>query len=391
MDLELGFAPYGEIIVSFHLNLTIQKRMNLGLLPLFLLLLTACQPAPIIPVEAHLPPPTMVTPPPPPVSADVPEAPPEQISIEGKIAFVSDRDGQHKVYVMNADGSEKFRLTDLVVSEEHGPQWSPDGKRIAFVSMVDDNTDIYLVNADGSNLVRLTTDPAKDSAPAWSPDGTRLVFETFRTGDWEIYIVNVDGNNLARLTTDSAGDTNPIWLPDGENISFVSGRDGNAAIYTVHITGSNLTRVTQGLQASTDPSWSVGNPSQMVYRYFKTSGLGDICVLTMDNSDERCLTSNVETGIPSWSPDGRMLAYRVKRHGKWLIEIANIDGHETQSIESIAPPKGDPVWSPDGQWVVFQIDYQNNMDVFAIRVNGLQETRLTLAAAYDGEPHWIWR
>ena len=101
---------------------------------------------------------------------------PEEIPLRGKIAFVSDRDGQHKVYIMNADGSMQFRLTNLVVSEEHRPQWSPDGTRIAFASTVDNNIDIYLVNADGSNLIRLTEDIATDTNPIWSPDGKHLAF-----------------------------------------------------------------------------------------------------------------------------------------------------------------------------------------------------------------------
>src|SRR5437588_4855484 len=51
----------------------------------------------------------------------------------GKIAFTSDRDGNREIYVMNADGTNQFRLTNNSVVDDH-PNWSPDGTKIAFVS-----------------------------------------------------------------------------------------------------------------------------------------------------------------------------------------------------------------------------------------------------------------
>jgi len=71
-----------------------------------------------------------------------------------KIAFQSDRDGDHEIYVMNADGTEVQQLTD----NDDGdwvPVWSPDGNKIAFNSGRDGDHEIYVMNADGSNVVSL--------------------------------------------------------------------------------------------------------------------------------------------------------------------------------------------------------------------------------------------
>ena len=85
-----------------------------------------------------------------------------------KIAFVSDRDGNDEIYVMNPDGSEQTNLTnnssyDLML------KWSPDGSKIAFESGRDGNSEIYVMNADGSEQTNLTNNPAKDNSPNWSP------------------------------------------------------------------------------------------------------------------------------------------------------------------------------------------------------------------------------
>jgi Tol biopolymer transport system component len=94
-----------------------------------------------------------------------------------KIAFVSHRDGKPEICIMNADGSEQKILTDALYTFYR--HWSPDGKKIAFVSwrrsiripfLSDGNNkaDIYMANADGSEKKRLT-DTGMDWDPVWSP------------------------------------------------------------------------------------------------------------------------------------------------------------------------------------------------------------------------------
>jgi hypothetical protein len=86
----------------------------------------------------------------------------------GRIAFVSNRDGNWEIYVMNADGSGVTRLTNNPANDLR-PSWSPDGKHIAFVSNRDGNLEIYVMNADGSGQINLTNNPAEDWFPSWSP------------------------------------------------------------------------------------------------------------------------------------------------------------------------------------------------------------------------------
>src|SRR5437016_4483694 len=68
---------------------------------------------------------------------------------EGRIAFVSNRDGNNEIYVMDANGSGVTRLTNNAAGDS-GPAWSPDGTQIAFSSSRDGNAEIYAMNADGS-------------------------------------------------------------------------------------------------------------------------------------------------------------------------------------------------------------------------------------------------
>jgi len=74
------------------------------------------------------------------------------------------------IWVMNIDGSNQIKLTGNPVGDYNcHPTWSPDGTRIAFVSYRDGNQEIYVVNADRSGETRLTSENARDWDPAWSP------------------------------------------------------------------------------------------------------------------------------------------------------------------------------------------------------------------------------
>ena len=80
----------------------------------------------------------------------------------------ADTTADYDLFTARPDGSDPVRLTRTTGDDGH-PTWSSDGARIAFVSHRDGNPEIYVVNADGSDPVRITDSPALDTMPAWRP------------------------------------------------------------------------------------------------------------------------------------------------------------------------------------------------------------------------------
>jgi Tol biopolymer transport system component len=158
-----------------------------------------------------------------------------------RIAFVSDRDsGNVEIFAMDSadsnndgNGDNPANLTNNPALDIH-PAWSPDGSKIAFVTDRDGNFEIYVMDANGTNPVNLTSNAADDTAPAWSPDGNRISFTSFRNQNVDIYVMNADGSGQKRLTRKGALDAGPAWSPDGKKIAFTSFRSGgDSEIYVM--------------------------------------------------------------------------------------------------------------------------------------------------------------
>ena len=87
------------------------------------------------------------------------------------------------------------RITD------RGEDTAPDvhGNRVAFMSNREGNWEIYVVNTDGSGLRRLTNNAANDGLPAWAPDGRAIAFVSDQEGGWAVWAMNPDGSGRRKL------------------------------------------------------------------------------------------------------------------------------------------------------------------------------------------------
>ncbi len=193
-----------------------------------------------------------------------------------QIAFASNRDPDERwrIWVMNSDGSNQRRLTDIhdssnpIFYSDMTPSWSPDGAKILFTGARDFNgtrncfvincSEIFVMNADGSNDHPITNDPNRGgiySSPKWSPDGTKIV-TSLALGTIAdvrnsidrgraIIVMNADGSNQINISNRgkydfNSGeyaffDVNPDWQPLASPPSFSTSVVGfSASSYTAY-------------------------------------------------------------------------------------------------------------------------------------------------------------
>jgi Tol biopolymer transport system component len=183
---------------------------------------------------------------------------------------------------------------------------------------------LFLAFADGSNEHALLLADSLDYNPSFSADGKWIVFTSERNGSADIFRVHPDGSGLERLTDDPAFDDQGTLSPNGSTLAFVSTRDGGFA---------NL--------------WleDLSSPSPRAKPIAKV---------------------NAGSFRPSWSPDGKWIAFtsdrdtkRARWDGGWeLIQstalyIVRADGSSLRRLTESGGYAGSPQWSADGRRIVF--------------------------------------
>ena len=287
------------------------------------------------------------------------------VDAQAQVAFVSHRDGNPEIYVMDINGENQQNLINNR-HDDFQPSWSPDGKRIVFVSNRDGHflgnipaSEIYVMDADGKNQQRLTNNRHDDLNPSWSPDAKRITFVSERVGrdehpHCEIYVMDADGKNQQRLTNNPNNDLNPSWSPDGKRIVFSSVRDGHFIgkvkitdeIYVMDADGGNQQRLTENRKNDWNPSWSPDG-KRIVFASDRKGDLEnfEIYVMDADGKNQQRLTNNPNDDLnPSWSPDGKRIVFHSNREGNFEIYMMDADGKNPQNLTN--NPHGDvsPAW-----------------------------------------------
>jgi TolB protein len=172
-----------------------------------------------------------------------------------RIAFMSTRDGNGEIYVINADGTGLRRITNNP-EDDATPTWSPSGQQIAFTSNRSGRPTIYIVNADGTGQPRaISTDPEADR-PTWSPAPFNEIAFTAKTGTWyDIKVYDVASGTSRVLTDGRASNESPAFSPTGRHLAFTSTRTGSKQIFVIGRDGRGLTQITREGNNQT-PSWS---------------------------------------------------------------------------------------------------------------------------------------
>jgi Tol biopolymer transport system component len=290
--------------------------------------------------------------------------PGQPLRANGVIAWA---DEGNEILAVNAHGK-----TRVIVRYGNSPAWSPNGRKLAYIgSFLDPKTDnysprLYVMNANGTQKRRLRaitfdlSNAASSSPPSWSPNGKALAFAGAPAGTDHVYAINVDGSGLRKLTNGGEA-AEPVWSPDGSQIAFVRGLK-NAAVYVVKADGSGVRKLAKGGGFLGLPAWS---PDGTKIAF--TGNRGGVYVINADGSGQDKLSDGNSS---VWSPGGRKIAFS-NRGG---VYVMNADGSGQHKLAN----GGALVWSPDGRKIAFQggPQFSRSNGIYVINADGRGLRRL---------------
>lgn len=263
-------------------------------------------------------------------------------------------------------------------TDDYSPAISPNGKWLAFASTRLQNAELYLMELATLDLQQLThTDELDEYMPAFSADGKSIAFVTERTRGGmmlppiqasgsdpsraAIYLMDVDGRNQRALIDVGGADRAPVFSPDGQKIAFES-------------------KAPTETETTDDSTGEVTSPLQV-------DDTLEIYVIDTDGTNKTQLThNNVDDGHPTWSPNGKQIAFTSMVENIYQIFVVNAAGGTPKQLTFSDASHYHPIFTPDGKRIIYVSSGDNHYTIWTMNADGSNKTQLTNHIGAHFEP-----
>lgn len=280
------------------------------------------------------------------------------------------------------------------------PMWAHDGF-IYFVSDREDGksntglTNIWRVPEAGGNAQQITMFKSGDVRfPSISADGKTIVFEhdfeiskldvaTRKVTPIKIDISAETEDNMSEMRTFSSRADEYDLAPDGRHIAVST----HGEIFTVPVAGGDLVQITENPARDKEPTFS---PDGKTIAFISDrSGREEIYLTAADGSSDAQKITDQDTlkfNI-TWSPDSKSLSFMTTDDKLYVYETGSKQSHEVASSKYGALSGG--IWSPDGKWIAYaKTDETRNTDIFLVSPSGGAEHKVTFDSYSERQPHF---
>src|SRR5215831_9540183 len=270
-------------------------------------------------------------------------------------------------------------LTLVCVSAEAAPAArnglpcvSPDGAMIAFLSDRDTTNEVWVIGTNGKNERRV---PFRGQSLGWF-------------GNDALWVTGTDADSgLVRAIRLQQGPSsvvarvhgrNPVMAPQGKRVLYLSGPWTSTAILVAETPdGAHARAIAGGRTTAWNGAWAPDG-NKIAYTYGDSSRVLQVHVVNANGAKDHAVTHmSAQEGsaqMPSWSPDGKKLAFQVSQHKTktghiWIVDLTT---GETQKLAPHADGILDevPSWFPDGKRLTFQSTRSGTMEIWTMGVDG---------------------
>jgi serine/threonine protein kinase len=270
---------------------------------------------------------------------------------------------------------------------------SPDEQRIAYVAAPDGRWSVWTAAANGGAAQRLVTGPDEIRNVVWHPDNQRILYSSKIDGTFQIFVTDIEGRPPAQITFADKDSLALDVAADGAKILFGASKEES------DVWGVNLAGPKEFPLASDSGSelWPNAAPDGQTVAYQAVNNLsqGDkllgsaiLAKQTQPDAQPQQLAAN--GFLPTWSPDGKQLAFmRVEGEAFSLWRVNAGGGEEKQLATGGIPPAeytllpyklmqvANFTWSPDSRRLAYVSTRSGSSNVWLVNADGSQNSQLT--------------
>ena len=280
------------------------------------------------------------------------------------------------------------RLADLVIQASLGAVGT-SATRILFVK----DKHVWSVDQDGANLKLVSSATKEALSPTWSADGKKVAYMEFNGGHGQINLLDLATGKRSVVygSTGKYSDFTPAFSPDGKTITFSRATEEGTDLWSVNYRDACcLQRLTVGrFSDNLSPTYS---PDGRRIAFVSTRpGLAQIYVMGADGTDQQ-LFAPFDYGVsgssnaPDWSPDGLSVAFHRDVGGTLQVFVLDVRKGTVKQLTSLGRNE-DPTWAPDSRHVAFVSDRAGYRQLWII---DLETGRIRPLLQQSGErlPAW---
>ena len=267
---------------------------------------------------------------------------------DGKIAFLSDREGYDDVWIMNADGSDPVNLTKGRDRDCASPAWSPDGTKIAYIGDVFDDDrnggEVWLMDADGGNPQQLTDDSVDKISVSWSEDGRSIYYRAYRAIEEMDTDYLRDGPDMFVMALDGSGSSpvdgievprhryfgrSPDWTKEAVVVLREKGDEENLARLYISDVREDESSVFRWPIGGADPAVFLRRISGVEVIPLPDLHQSGLCVrestppfaTIWSDQDGVCVSDDTLVSGPTWAPNSMRIAFSSITDLIWAVDI----------------------------------------------------------------------
>jgi Tol biopolymer transport system component/C-terminal processing protease CtpA/Prc len=322
-------------------------------------------------------------------------------SADGKFVYVTCIYGKGSttpnIFRVPTDGGAPVAITHYATDAVRYPAISHNGAKLVYLW----NGDLYTTTADGKDVRKIDIAAHSDdkinnqqrvhltqeaTELEISPNGKQIALVLRGT----LWTMPIAGGDAQRLTKEEESDGDIIWSPDNSKLAFISDRGARTDLYSIDVNTKAITRITDDPDTKSNPTWS---PDGKWIAYAKAGAEAGLYVVSsVGGTPRRLAAGNGDNqfgiGVTShcWSPDSRWIAFsrmdRLENRDLWIVPVV---GGAPINVTRYPGNNVGPLFTSDGRRLLFISDRNGPPLLFQITLLPDEEAAMAMAAEEDHE------